>query len=157
LCVKIPVPGPQAGYSLWTSVGSFTIPDASGLNDFDAGGYAGAARYGFASTIHLSGTTAPNTQYRFLVSDVTTANGAAPPAAGNFPRIVGVSPDDNLFTTFHIGDYYRISPFKILKIFAKEVDLDAQGWLDVNAAINRTFTENPTLDQSTFNFYVPTG
>jgi hypothetical protein len=157
LCVKIPVPGPQPGYSLWTSVGSFNIPDASGLNDFDADGYAGAARYGFTRKIHLSGTTAPNTQYRFLVSDVTTANGAAPPAAGNFTRIVGVSPNDNLFTTFHIGDYYRISPFKILKIFAKEADLDAQGWLDVNAAINRTFTENPALDRSTFNFYVPTG
>ena len=157
LCVKVPVPGPQTSYSLWTSVGSFTIPDASGLNDFDAGGYAGAARYGFTGTIHLSGTTAQNTQYRFLVSDSTTANGAAPPAAGDFTRIVGVSPDDNLFTPFHIGDYYRFAPFKILKIFAKAVDLDAQGWLDVNAAISRTFAENPALDSSTFNVYVPTG
>jgi hypothetical protein len=157
LCVKVPVPGPQTTYSLWTSVGSFTIPDASGLNDFDADGYAGAAKYGFTNTIHLSGTTAPNTQYRFLVSDATTANGAAPPADGDFTRIVGVSPDDNLFTPFHIGDYYRFAPFKILKIFAKAVDLDTQGWLDVNAAITRTFAENPALDRSTFNAYVPTG
>jgi hypothetical protein len=155
LCVKVPAPPPTT--SLWTSVGSFNIPDASGLNDFDAAGYAGAAKYGFTGTIHLSGTTAPNTQYRFLVSDVTTANGGAPPPGGNFTRVLGVSPDDNLFTSFHIGDYFRFSPFKILKIFAKASDLDAQGWLDVNAAISRTFSENPALNPATFNTYVPTG
>lgn len=155
LCLKVPVPQPTT--SLWTSVGPFDIPDASSLNDFDANGYAGAGKYAFTGTIHLSGTTAPNTQYRFRVSDATTANGGAPPPAAGFTRIVGVSPDDNLFSPFHLGDYYRFSPFKILKIFAKSVDLDAQGWLDVNAAINRTFGENPTLDPTTFNAYVPTG
>ena len=158
LCADLPVHQPPPSLSLWTSVGgAFDIPDSSSLNDFDADGYAGAAKYGITGSIHLTGTSAPNTEYRFLVSDATTPNGGAPPADASFTHVLGKSPDDDLFLPFHVGDYYRITPFKILKIFAKAVDLDADGWFDPERAIARTFTENPTLDRTTFDFYVPTG
>jgi len=158
LCADVPVHHTQPSLSLWTSVGgAFDIPDSSSLNDFDADGYAGGPKYAITGSIHLTGTSAPNTEYRFLVSDTATVNGGAPPADASFSRVLGKSPDDALFLPFHVGDYYRTAPFKILKVFAKAVDLDADGWFDPERAIARTFVENPALDRATFDFYVPTG
>lgn len=36
--------------------------------------------------------------------------------------------------------------FKIVTIYAKLADLDPDGWLDVNISIERTFTDDPSLD-----------
>jgi hypothetical protein len=154
LCVDVPVP--QDGNvipSIWTGIGTaFTIPDASSLNDFDADGYAGLAKYAFTDAPRMTGSAAAHTaagnpiEYRFLVSDTTGTNGDPPLAAGNFTRTVGVSPDDNLFVSTKVAQMVRFAPFKIVDVWAKLVDLDPDGWLDVNKSIERTFIERPDVD-----------
>jgi hypothetical protein len=154
LCVRVPVPPDGAVIpSIWTGVGiAFTIPDASSLNDFDADGYAGAGKYAFTGAPRMTGSAALVTgagnpiEYRFLVSDNTDANDDPPLPAGNFTRIVGVSPNDALFVATKVGQMVRFSPFKIVDIVAKQVDLDPDGWLDVNTSIERTFVERPDVD-----------
>jgi hypothetical protein len=150
LCVNVPVPGTTGIQPAWTGVGTaFTIPDAGSLNDFDAAGYAGTANYALTSVIRMTGsapirTSAGNpVEYRFRVSDVTALNTAGPLGEANFSRIVGKSPDDGLFSSIKIGQMVRYSPFRIIDVYARLVDLDADGWLDPNASIMRTFTEVP--------------
>jgi hypothetical protein len=154
LCVKVPVP-PDGNVipSIWTGIGiAFTIPDASSLNDFDADGYAGAGKYAFTGAPRMTGSAALRTgagnpiEYRFLVSDTTGTNGDPALPSADFTRIVGVSPNDGLFVTTKVGQMIRFSPFKIVDIFAKVVDLDPEGWLDVNTSIERTFVERPDVD-----------
>lgn len=152
LCVDVPVPPTGVQPTIWTGIGTaFTLPDASSLNDFDADGYAGSAKYAITGTPRMTGSAALTVngtshpiEYRFLVHTTTTPNGGAPPAG--FTRVVGVSPDDNLFVETRIGQMIRFSPFKIIDINAKLVDLDAEGWLDVNTCIHRTFVDRPDVD-----------
>lgn len=153
LCVDVPVP-PDTGTvpTVWTKIGTqFTIPDAVLLNDFDVDGYAGAAKYAFHSVIRLLGSAPRLTssgnpvEYRFLVSDTTTQNGNLPPADTAFSRIVGVGSDVALFGKTQIGQMIRYSPFRIVDIYAEQVDLDSNGWLDVNTSITRTFVADPVL------------
>lgn len=142
--------------SVWTGVGiAFTIPDASGLNDFDAAGYAGAPKYALTGpAVRMTGSAGLRTvggnpvEYRFLVSDTVAPNGGAALPASAFTRIVGVAPNDGLFgvTILPIAKMVRFSPtFKIVDIDARLVDLDAQGWLDVSRSIQRVFSTRPDL------------
>ena len=154
LCVPVDPPPEGVIPGVWTGVGTaFTIPDGVSLNDFDADGYAGAARYAFHSTIRTTGSAPRVTlggypvEYRFIVSDVTTDNGTAPPADANFTRVVGTGADIDLFTSTRVATMHRplgSLPERTVKIYAQLVDLDA-GWFDVNAAIERTFLTDPTL------------
>ncbi|OUC16429.1 MAG: hypothetical protein B0A82_01740 [Alkalinema sp. CACIAM 70d] len=152
LCVEVPVPPDPNIPSVWTKVGTqFTIPDAAVLNDFDTDGYAGTAKYAFHGTIRLLGsaprlTSSGNSvEYRFLVSDVTTPNGTAPPADTDFSRIVGVGANVPLFAKTQIGQMVRYSPYRIVDIYAEQADLDSEGWLDINTSITRTFAADPLL------------
>lgn len=155
LCVdvRVPTPGnPGPVPTVWTQIGdAFLIPDSSSLNDFDADGYAGAARYAFHGSIRMVGSaprfTAANNpvEYRFLVSDTTTPNGGAAPADADFNRIVGVGANAGLFAARKVGQMIRYAPYKVVNIVAQHEDLDAEGWLDVNASIARTFVADPTL------------
>jgi hypothetical protein len=148
---EIEAPPDEAIPGVWTGIGTaFTIPDTSSLNSFNAEGYAGAAEYGLTSVIRGTGS-APrisngnNVEYRFLVSDATTSNGVAPPAPASFSRIVGTGTDVNLFASIRLGQMVRLSPFRIVNVDSQLVDVDGDGWLDVNAAIERTFLAHPTL------------
>jgi hypothetical protein len=44
---------------------------------------------------------------------------------------------------------WRFTPtFKIVNIYAKQADIDEEGWLNVSRAVERTFAEDPNLDIS---------
>ena len=143
--------------SAWTGIGTqFTIPLGADLNDFDSEGYAGSLRYGFTRTIRTTGQVAISStnkalqsnpyEYRFLISDnVTGVNGGVPVSQANFTKIVGV--DSGLFASIKVGQmWYTGTPFKVVDIYAQTADLDSEGWLDVNKSVNRTFTDNPSLN-----------
>ncbi len=153
LCVSIEQPPIDIADSAWTGIGThFTIPDSSGLNDFDAQGYAGAMKYAFTSVTRMTGQSLRYSngnpiEYRFLVSDTTADNGTPFLPEANFTSVVGVGATTNLFVKTKIGQMWRFSPsFKIVDIDAVVEDLDADGWLDVNISIERTFTDDPLLD-----------
>lgn len=143
--------------SVWTGIGTaFTIPIGGDLNDFDPEGYAGPQRYGFTGKIRTTGQVAISTtnkvfdgnpyEYRFLISDTTTADNGTPPLPkSSFNKVVGV--DGGLFARTKIGQMMNFgAPFKVVDIFCELDDLDAEGWLDVNKSIERTFTEGSSLN-----------
>ncbi|MCG8700557.1 MAG: transthyretin-like family protein, partial [Bacteroidales bacterium] len=158
LCVREPddQPGPDVMVSAWTGIGGFTIPDSTDLNDFDADGHAHQVhKFALTGNIRFTGQ-APHkingnpVEYRFLVSEKTGVNGDPLLPDTNFTKVVGKDP--GLFVTTRIGQMWRYFPsFKTVNIYAKEVDLDADGWLDVNKSILRTFTDDPTLNPLELN------
>lgn len=158
LCVEdfIPGEGETEFPSAWTGIGTaFTIPAGVDLNDFDVDGYAGTKKYALTSAIRLTGQ-APLTQngnpieYRFLISDTTAPNGAAPVPAINFDKIVGVHTGS--FAPTKVGKMMAFFPVvKIVDIYAQQSDLDSEGWLDVNKSVLRTFTDDPLLDPLELN------
>ena len=134
LCVPITPPDDAPIASAWTGIGKeFTIPTSVDLNGFDTAGFAGPLKYGFTGSIRMTGQAAISTnnkafqgnpiEYRFLVSDaVTGTNGAAPIAAANFTKIVGV--ETGLFVKTKIGQmWYTGTPFKVVDVFAEQADL----------------------------------
>ena len=137
--------------SAWTGIGTaFTIPAGVDMNDFDAEGYAGSLRYAFTGVIRTTGQAANKQngnpiEYRFLVSKTTANNGGPLLPASNFTLVVGKDP--GLFAEIKIGQMWRFNPtFKIVDVYAKQVDLDPDGWLDVNKSIERTFIDDPSLN-----------
>ena len=152
LCVK-GIPDDEDDYmpSAWTGIGThFTIPDGSGLNDFDADGYAGTMKYAFTGVIRTTGQSdikkdGHPLEYRFLVSKTTSVNGGPLLPAANFTMVVGKDP--GLFVETKIGQMWQFTPiFKTVDIYAKQADFDSDGWLDVNKSILRTFTDDPSLN-----------
>jgi 5-hydroxyisourate hydrolase-like protein (transthyretin family) len=155
-CVRLVIDfnEPPTQVSAWTSIGNFTIPDGSSLNDFDAIGFASSARYALTGIITLAGqvprkNTSNNrpVEYRFSVSTVTADNGTPPVPASNFTSlIVGKTP--GLFGGgCLLGKMIRFTPtIRIVNVFADLTDFDGDGWLDVNNSILRTFTADPTLN-----------
>lgn len=156
LCLKVPVPDGEQDpiVSVWTGVGiAFTIPDGGSLNDFDADGYAGAAKFAITGAPRMTGSAGRKTaagnpiEYRFRVSETTGVNGNPPLAAASFTHIVGVGSDAGLFAPTKVAQMIRFLPtFKIIDIVAQVTDLDADGWFDVNKAIERTFVERLDVD-----------
>ncbi|MGI9551198.1 MAG: hypothetical protein ACR2MT_08370 [Aurantibacter sp.] len=157
LCVEITIPDPNIPASAWTGIGTqFTIPTGPFLNDFDVEGYAGSLRYGLTGNIRTTGQVAISStnkamqgnpyEYRFLISDGTTGiNGNAPLGLSNFTKIVGV--DSGLFASIKIGQmWYTGTPFKVVDVYAKIVDLDTEGWLDANKSVERTFIDDASLN-----------
>jgi hypothetical protein len=156
LCIsrdQIDEPPTQIADSAWTGIGTaFTIPDASALNDFDAQGYAGSLKFAFTRVIRTTGqslrfSNGNPIEYRFLVSHTTALNGTPFLPNTDFTTVVGLGAGQDLFVSTRIGQMWRFSPsFKIVNIYAVLADLDADGWLDVNKSIERTFTADPLLD-----------
>jgi hypothetical protein len=174
LCVDLPDGNTDDTLpSAWIRVGTaFKIPDSpAALNDFDADGYAGAAKFVLTGAPAMRGGVPRKTaggdpiEYRFLVGNTTAANTAAPLGAGIFTRIVGAGPvaDKNLFSTTLMGDLWRVvslSPFvtETVTIVAVQSDLSADGWLNINKVIENRFVEagrNP-LDIPLFS-WIPNG
>ncbi|MGD8913589.1 MAG: hypothetical protein PVJ68_12730 [Candidatus Thiodiazotropha sp.] len=153
LCVAIEKPPIEIADSAWTGIGTqFTIPDTSDLNDFDAQGYAGSMKYAFTGVTRMTGqslrfSNGNPIEYRFLVSLDTDDNGMPYLSETKFTSVVGAGATTNLFVKTRIGQMWRFSPtFTIVNIYAELSDLDADGWLDVNKSIERTFIDDPTLD-----------
>jgi hypothetical protein len=147
LCSTVNVGNPDDSFpSAWTGIGdSFDVDFGAGPRQFDVDGYAGTAKYALASTIKLTGqapakTTSGNSiEYRFLISDVTTPNGGAAPAIGNFTKIIGVTP--NLFAASMVAKLMeKVSPFTSYPVVSDQADFDTDGWFDINNAIARTQT-----------------
>ena len=155
LCVTIEEDSGTGSFadSAWTGIGTgFTIPDSSALNDFDSQGYGGSKKYAFTGGIRMTGqslrfSNGNPIEYRFLVSQLSANNGAAFLPAASFTTVVGVGAGADLFVKTKIGQMWRVSPsLKIVNIYAELLDLDGDGWLDVNKSIERTFTAHPSLD-----------
>ncbi len=152
LCTKINVgdPGDTLFPSAWTGIGqAFNISTGAGPKDFDVDGYAGASsgKFALSSVIRLTGQAAPKAaggnhiEYRFLISHVTTPNGGAAPALGNFTKIVGVTP--NLFVAGTVAKLMeKAFPFTVYDVISDQSDFDADGWFDINPAVDRTLVNN---------------
>ncbi len=150
LCSKINVGNPDDNFpSAWTGVGlAFDITTGTGARDFDTDGYAGTGKYALSGVIRLTGQAAPKAvsgnpiEYRFLVSDITTPNGGAAPAIGNFAKIVGVTP--GLFYTDPSQPVaklmQKVFPFSVYPVLSDQSDFDAEGWFDINKSVARTIT-----------------
>jgi hypothetical protein len=150
LCTKINVadPGDPNFPSAWTGIGlAFNISTGAGPKDFDVDGYAGTNKYALTSVIRLTGQAAPKAasgnhiEYRFLVSHTTTPNGGAAPALANFTKTVGVTPG-----LFYAGTVAKLMekafPFTVYDVVSDQSDFDAEGWYDINLAVNRTLVNN---------------
>ncbi|GAA0871110.1 hypothetical protein GCM10009117_02550 [Gangjinia marincola] len=134
--------GNDAFPSAWTGIGR-----AFNTSDFDAEGYAGAEKFGLTGSIALTGQAPPKTaagnaiEYRFLISETTTPNGSAAPADASFDQIVGVTP--GLFRSSTVGKLrQKAFPFEVYNVVSAQEDFDAEGWFDINSAINRALTTN---------------
>ncbi|NHN24945.1 hypothetical protein FIA58_004570 [Flavobacterium jejuense] len=146
--------------SAWTGFGdSFSASFGTGVQDFDADGYAGANKNVLYSTVALTGqaplkaTSGNRIKYRFLISDVTTPNGTASPADANFTKIIGVTP--GLFAASIVIKLDKKVPtgtLDTLPVISNQADFDVEGWFDVTNAIERTLTNNgyATSDLSLF-------
>jgi len=157
LCVPI-VPEQDVLASAWTGVGTaFTIPVGVDLNDFDTAGYAGSLKYAITGSPRMTGQVAISSnnkalqgnpiEYRFRISDVTGVNGGADVAEANFDKTVGVT--TGLFVRTKVGQmWYLGNPFKVVDVYAEQADLDAEGWLDVNKSVLRTFTDRADLNSA---------
>jgi hypothetical protein len=164
LCADTDIPDDKDAI-LWTGVGdSFIISTEGNRNNFDDEGYAEPTPTASSKKYAIGGVTAmtgqkPNPldsgnpiEYRFRVS--ATISGNNPPAVGNhlpalpaanFTRIVGVTP--GLYADVQLGSLVRTIPsLRILPVFLSIADLDAEGWVDVRKAVNRTLVAHPSYD-----------
>lgn len=158
LCSKIHVGDPGDIFpSAWTGIGqAFNITTGVGDEDFDVDGYAGGSgKYALYSHIRLTGQAAARSaagnpiEYRFLISDATTPNGGPAPALANFTKIVGVTP--GLFVPSKVAKLTRkVFPFSDYSIVSDQSDFDADGWFDINNAVNRKLT---ALGEPLSNFF----
>lgn len=147
LCSEIAVTDPGVNFpSAWTGIGSkFSSSYGTSAPDFDAEGYASSDKNVLYSIIKLTGQAALRSvagnpiEYRFSVSDATLPNDDInnPPLAG-FTKIVGLHP--NLFFPGVVSKLIRkvYSPIhNQISVVSAQSDFDADGWFDVNHAIER--------------------
>ena len=151
LCSKINVIDVNETFdSSWTGFGdSFSASYGTGVQDFDAEGYAGAGKHVLYSVVALTGqaplkaASGNRIKYRFLISDVTTPNNAASPADANFTKIIGVTP--GLFAASQVlklDKKVHTGTLDELPVFSDATDFDADGWFDATNAIERTLVNN---------------
>ena len=136
--------------SAWTGFGdSFSASFGSGVQDFDADGYAGSGKFVLYSTVALTGqaplkaASGNRIKYRFRISDVTTPNNTPSPADSNFTKIIGVTP--GLFAASQVLKLDKKVPtgsLDTLPVISAQADFDTQGWFDATNAIERTLTAN---------------
>ncbi|QSB26466.1 hypothetical protein [Flavobacterium sp. CLA17] len=147
LCSEIGVTRPEETFpSAWSGIGNaFSSSYGTGIHDFDVNGFAGSGKNVLFSTIRLTGQAALKSasgypiEYRFRVSHTTDLNTAASLPEANFTKTVGVTP--GLFVKSTVSKLSRIVPAPLLnEIFVEsdQSDFDAEGWFDVNHAIERT-------------------
>ncbi|PIF33178.1 hypothetical protein CLU81_3757 [Flavobacterium sp. 9] len=152
LCSEINVFDPDGpGFpSAWTGIGTaFSSSFGLGIHDFDADGFAGLGKHVLYSTVRLTGQAALKSaggnpiEYRFRISDTTAPNNSAPLAEANFTKIIGV--DSGLFATSTVSKLSRKIPIldhDIIYVDSAQSDFDAEGWFDVNHAIERALVTN---------------
>ena len=144
--VNVVTPGNPNFPSAWTGIGhAFSSSYGTGIHDFDADGFAGSGKYVLHSTIRLTGQAALKSaagnsiEYRFRISDTTAPNNTANLPEANFTKTVGVTP--NLFVKSTVSKLSRIVSAPLLNeiyVESDQSDFDADGWFDVNHAIERT-------------------
>lgn len=150
LCSEVTVTNPDETFpSAWTGIGAnFSSSYGSGIHDFDADGFAGSGKKVLFSNIRLTGQAALKSasgnpiEYRFRISDTTAPNNTPFIAESNFTKIIGVTP--NLFVPSIVSKLTRkVFSFILNDIFvySNQSDFDAEGWFDVNHAIERTLIE----------------
>lgn len=152
LCSEINVidTGVQDFPSAWTGIGTaFSSSFGLGIHDFDANGFAGSSKNVLFRTIRLTGQAALKSaagnpiEYRFRISDTTAPNNSAPLAEANFTKIIGVH--SGLFATSTVSKLSRKIPIfdhDIIYVDSAQSDFDAEGWFDVNHAIERALVTN---------------
>jgi hypothetical protein len=147
LCSEVTVTNPDDTFpSAWTGIGAaFSSSYGSNSYDFDANGFAGSGKHVLFRTIRLTGQAALKSaagnriEYRFRVSDTTAPNNAASLPEANFTKIVGVTKD--LFVSSVVSKLTRKTfslIYNDLFVWSDQSDFDAEGWFDVNNAIERT-------------------
>lgn len=147
LCSEIAVIGSgETIPSAWTGIGlAFSSSYGLSSNDFDADGFAGSGKHVLFSTIRLTGQASLKSvsgnpvEYRFRVSNTTAPNNTASLPAANFTKIVGVTP--GLFVPSVVSKLTKkVFSFILndLSVVSHQSDFDAEGWFDVNHAIERT-------------------
>lgn len=144
LCTDINVVDPQnpSFPSAWTGIGNtFKISVGTPIG-FDADGYAGTGKYALTGIIKLTGQAAVKSlagnpiEYRFLISDTTSPNGGPPPPLAGFTKIVGVT--SGLFVPSTVATLVDKVSYDPYPVESDQSDFDAEGWFDINNAINRT-------------------
>ncbi|MFM2376482.1 MAG: hypothetical protein RLZZ165_1579 [Bacteroidota bacterium] len=150
LCVDFTPPNDETDpiRAVWTNVGTYGIPDFSSLHDFDADGYGGTDKYGFYSVLPLKGVLKPKSmagnpvEYRFMVSHSTLPNvigGPAVPAASFTPATFA----NGWFVGLQIGIVINSDATKYSSVSITPADMDAEGWVNIMKAIDRTFATDP--------------
>jgi len=150
LCSEIAVIDPVEPFpSAWTGIGlAFSSSFGVSPNDFDADGFAGSGKHVLYNTIRLTGQAALRSaagnpiEYRFRVSNTTAPNNTVALPASDFTKIVGVTP--GLFVPSVVSKLTRkVFSFILndISVSSHQSDFDAEGWFDVNHAIERTLIE----------------
>lgn len=156
LCIDIPQ---ESGAMAWLSVGgAFDVPDSDGLNDFDADGYAGAKKWALFGTLDMRGSTPSVTdpsyddvQYRFRFAESTAKNDEPSMPASAFDDAVGDLDNEDAFAGTKIGMAVRHDPFDFFPVVARQADVDEDGWLSVDSALQNSAPSGVTLDA--YDFY----
>jgi hypothetical protein len=134
--------------AVWTSVGTYDIPDFLSLHDFDAEGYGGPNKYGFFSVLPLKGELKEKSlaglpiEYRFMVSHSTLPNaifGPSVPAASFTPATFA----NGWFVSLKIGIAIKNDASANTDIVITPADMDGDGWVNIQNAILRTFATDP--------------
>lgn len=161
LCLPAPddgQPGEDFTTTLWTGVGTaFDVP-----TDFTPDGYAasGSTEYALTRTVHLTGSTPLRNadgnpvEYRFRISDTTAQNDQPPLSASEFASTgasddrngpIGIGNNANTFGDTKIGKAMVLesatSRLVPIEVVAQRTDLDPDGWLNVDAVLNRALSD----------------
>jgi hypothetical protein len=144
---------------VWTGVGEmFLISTEGNPQNFDHEGYAEltptatSKKYAITGVPKLTGQK-PNPlssgnpiEYRFRISHTTAANNLPALPEGEFTKVVGVTP--GLFSSVHLGNLIRWAPGPItyVPVTLSTADINAEGWVDVRKAVNRTLLAHPSFD-----------
>lgn len=156
LCVEPPERDPfDPGLprAFWTGIGD----DVAVPGDVDDEGYAtvGGTEYALTGGIQFTGDAsvmglggAP-VEYRFLVSTTTAPNSAPDLPGSTFTRAVGASGEEDLFVPSRLGKVLARGPgtgrITWVSVRSSLDDLDADGWLNVEDAIDRSLRTDPDV------------
>jgi hypothetical protein len=151
LCVDFEDPQGDPTAAAWIRVGQYTIPDSSGLNDFDPEGYTASGKYAFYRTLPLEGSIPVRNvpingagsnpiRYRFKVGDSQLKNGASG-TASQFNQIVDDGND--LFSGVHVGSLVYLTSggqFDVIQVRVEPSDLKSGGWVRLDEAITNAYS-----------------
>lgn len=156
LCVEPPELGPfDPGLprAFWTGIGD----DVDVPGDFDDEGYAtvGGTEYALTGGIQFTGDASVEglggspVEYRFLVSTTTAPNSDPDLPASTFTRAVGAAGEEDLFVPSRLGKVLARGPgtgrITWVTVRSSLDDLDGDGWLNVEDAIDRSLRTDPDV------------